>query len=175
MKIKCDFCKTEYNTDSLTSGIVKCAVCGHRWSVVRPSRKNSLLMFFASLCALLSAIIFTVAVITHHQAKNAVRGPLIASVSGVNTTTDENGQTRIVVTGAIENVSGDIYGVPDLIIISTDEKGHVLARQKFMPSATLLDAGGVVNFSHVLAPQPTGVKKISAQLADLQTPQKDEK
>lgn len=175
MKIKCDFCKTEYNTDSLISGAVKCAVCGHTWAVVRPTRKNSLLMFFASLCALLSAIIFTVAVITHHQAKNAVRGPLVASVSGVNTTTDENGQARIVVTGTIENISSDIYGVPDLIIVSTDDKGRVLTRQKFMPSATLLDAGGVVNFSHVLSPQPTGVKKISAHLTDLQIPQKDKK
>ena len=175
MKIKCDFCKTEYNTDSLTSGAVKCAVCGHTWAVVRPTRKNSLLMFFASLCALLSAIIFTVAVITHHQAKNAVRGPLVAAVCGGYTTTDENGQTRIVVTGTIENISSDIYGVPDLIIVSTDEKGRVLTRQKFMPSATLLDAGGVVKFSHVLSPQPAGVKKISAHLADLQIPQKDKK
>ncbi len=175
MKIKCDFCKTEYNTDSLTSGVVKCAVCGHTWSVVRPARRNSWLMFFASLCALLSAIIFTVAVITHHQAKNAVRGPLIASISNIDTTTDENGQTRIVVTGTITNVSGDIYGVPDLIIVSNDDKGKILAQQKFMPSATLLDAGGTVNFSHVLAPQPGGVKKISAHLADLQIPKADKK
>ena len=175
MKIKCDFCKTEYNTDSLTSGMVKCAVCGHTWSVVQPTRKNSLLMFFAALCALLSAIIFTVAVITHHQAKNAVRGPLIATVSGVDTTTDENGQTRIVVTGTIENISGEIYGVPDLIIVSADEKGRTLAQQKFMPSATLLDAGGVVKFSHILSSQPAGVKKISAHLADLQILSEDKK
>jgi hypothetical protein len=155
--------------------MVKCAICGHQWSVAQPARKNSWLMFFASLCALLSAIIFTVAVITHHQAKNATRGPLIASVSGVETTTDENGVTRLVVHGTISNVSDDIYGVPDLIIVSSDENGHVLARQKFMPSATLLDAGATVNFNHVLSAVPVGVRKVSAQLADLQTPTQDKK
>jgi predicted Zn finger-like uncharacterized protein len=175
MKIKCDFCKTEYNTAGAVSGAVKCAICGHAWNVAAPSRRNTWLMFFASLCALLSAIIFTVAVITQHQAKNVVRGPLIASVSGVETTTDENGAARVIVTGKIENVSNDIYGVPDLIIVSLDERGNVLARQKFMPSATLLDAGGVVNFSHILSPQPNGVKKISAQLLDFQIPTPDKK
>ena len=175
MKIRCDFCKTEYNTDSSVSGTVRCAVCGHAWSVVAPSRRSTWLMFFASLCALLSAIIFTVAVITQHHAKNAVRGPLIASVTALETTTDENGVSRVIVTGKIENVSNDIYGVPDLIIVSLDERGNVLARQKFMPSATLLDSGGVVNFSHILSPQPAGVKKIAAQLVDLQTPTQDKK
>lgn len=175
MKVKCDFCKTEYNTDGVVSGAVKCAVCGHMWTVAAPSRRNTWLMFFASLCALLSAIIFTIAVITQYQAKNAVRGPLVASVSGVETTTDENGVSRIVVTGTIENISGDIYGVPDLVIVSADDKGNVLARQKFMPSATLLDAGGVVSFSHILSPQPAGVKKISAQLMGMQTLNQDKK
>ena len=174
MKIKCDFCKTEYSTDGALSGMVKCAICGHQWSVVQPARKNSWLMFFASLCALLSAIIFTVAVITHHQAKNATRGPLIASVSGVETTTDENGVARLVVRGTITNVSDDIYGVPDLIIVSSEENGRILARQKFMPSATLLDAGASVNFNHILS-APIGVKKVSAHLADLQTPTQDKK
>ena len=175
MKIKCDFCKTEYSVEGATSGAVRCAVCGHTWSVAHPARKNSWLMFFASLCALLSAIIFTVAVITHHQAKNANRGPLIANVSGVETTTDENGVSRLVVHGTITNVSSDIYGVPDLIIVSSDGAGHILARQKFMPSATLLDAGASVEFNHILSAQPTGVKKISAHLADLESQPKDEK
>lgn len=175
MKIKCDFCKTEYNMDAAASGVVRCAVCGHVWSVVAPSRRNTWLMFIASLCALLSAIIFTVAVVMHHQAKNAVRGPLVASVTSLETTTDENGISRVVVSGTIENVSADIYGVPDLVIVSLDEHGNVLARQKFMPSATLLDAGRVVNFSHILSPQPAGVKKIAAQLVDLQTVSQEKK
>ncbi len=175
MKIKCDFCKTEYGVDSIPTTPVKCAICGHAWSVATPSRKNTWLMFFASLCALLSAIIFAVAVITHHQARKSSQGPLIANVTKLETTTDDTGATHVVVNGTVTNISDAIYGVPDLIIVSTDADGRVLARQKFMPSATLLDAGASVNFSHILSSQPAGVKKISVHLADLQTPNRDKK
>ena len=171
MKIKCEFCKKEYNLDRMPNAPVKCAVCGYEWTVANQPRKNAWLMFFAALCALLSAIIFTVAVIAQHQAKKANRGPLIANVLNVETTTDENGQLHVVVNGEIKNVSDEIYGVPDLIIVSTDDDGHVLAQQKFMPSATLLDSGASVSFSHILSAQPAGVKKISAHFADLQVPQ----
>ena len=63
MKIKCDFCKTEYTLDKVSSGGVKCAICGNVWAPDVAPRKNTWLMFFASLCALLSAIVFTVAII----------------------------------------------------------------------------------------------------------------
>lgn len=171
MKIKCDFCKTEYSVDKAPSAPVKCAVCGYVWNTTVAPKKNAWLMFFASVCALLSAIIFTIAVITHHQIKNANRGPLIASVNSISTITDESGAAHIVVNGTVTNISSNIYGVPDLLIVSTDDKGNVLAKQKFMPSATLLDAGASVNFSHVLAQQPNGVKKISAHLLNLEIPQ----
>ena len=175
MKLKCSVCNTEYCTECKTAGAVKCAVCGNTWAVTPPPRKNSLLMFIASLCALLSAIIFTVAIITHHQATVASRGPLVATVSGVDTTTDDNGTSHLVVSGTITNTTGDIYGVPDLIIVSLDGDGRVLAQQKFMPSATLLDAGASVNFSHILSAQPAGVRRISAHLAELEKPTQDDK
>ena len=187
MKIKCDFCKTEYSVDKAPSAPVKCAVCGYVWNTTVAPKKNAWLMFFASVCALLSAIIFTIAVITHHQIKNANRGPLIASVNNISTITDESGVAHIVVNGTVTNISSNIYGVPDLLIVSTDDnicaellvtqektmhqKIIPMAKQKFMPSATLLDAGASVNFSHVLAQQPNGVKKISAHLLNLEIPQ----
>ena len=65
--------------------------------------------------------------------------------------------------------------MPDLIIVSSDENDRVLAQQKFMPSATLLDAGTSVKFAHTLAPQPSGVRKISAHLAEIQVPQENKK
>jgi len=174
MKIKCDFCKTEYNLDRPPLTPVKCALCGYTWRVAAPARKNVWLMFFASVCALLSAIIFSVAVITHHQATHANRGPLIASVSGVETATDDAGVPHVIVNGSITNVSDAIYGVPDLIIVATDDNENVLSRQKFMPSATLLDSGAVVNFKHTLAPLPSGVTKISAQLGEMEIPSGEE-
>ena len=175
MKIKCDFCKTEYNIDSMPNTPVRCAICGHTWRVVAENRKSAWLMFFASLCALLSAIIFTVAVITQHQAKKAAQGPLIAELESITTTTDDNGVKHIVVNGTVKNVSEQIYGVPDLLIVSADANGNVLVQQKFMPSATLLDSGASVKFSHMLAPQPNGVKKISAKLLNFDIPQDNKK
>jgi hypothetical protein len=175
MKIKCDFCKTEYAMEKNPNAPVKCAVCGNVWRVAEPQKKNSWLLFFAALCALLSAIVFTVVAITHHQIKTANRGPLVATVTSVDTATDDNGVQHLVVSGTVENISSEIYGVPELIIVSTDDKGKILAQQKFMPSATLLDAGTSVNFIHTLAQQPFGVKKISAHLAEIQVPQENNK
>ena len=168
MKIKCDFCKTEYTLDKIPNTPVKCAVCGNSWSVATPQRKNAWLVFLAALCALLSAIIFTVAVITQHKAKNANRGPLVVDIESVESITDETGNAHIIVNGTVTNISDAIYGVPDLIIVSSDERGNVLAQQKFMPSATLLDSGSTTKFRHILGKQPVGVKKISAKLADIQ-------
>ena len=58
MKIKCDVCKTEYSMPDVSSGRVRCAVCGNVWHVSRKSGRNSLLVFFAALCALLAATMF---------------------------------------------------------------------------------------------------------------------
>lgn len=173
MKVKCDFCKTEYNLDKAPASQVKCALCGNTWSPALPPRKNTWLMFFASLCALLSAIIFTVAVITQHQAKTASRGPLIVNVENIETITDQDGKSHIVINGEVTNVSEYPYAVPDLIVVSSDGAGQVLAQQKFMPSAAILDSGKSVKFRHILARQPIGVKKISAKLADLEVIQED--
>ncbi len=133
-----------------------------------PSRRNTWLTFFASLCALLSAIIFTVVVIVHHNVNSPQAQPLVAAVTGIETTTDENGKTQLVVSGSITNQSAEIYGVPDLIIVSHGDDGHVIAQQKFMPSATLLDSGATVNFRHTLSVPVAGVKRVSAKLSGLQ-------
>lgn len=175
MKIKCDFCKTEYNLDKAPTAPVRCALCGHTWTVAAPTSKNSWLMFFASLCALLSAIVFTVVVVVTHQAKKEKQKPLVANVHAVESITDENGVAHLSVRGSIVNQSDDIYGVPDLMIVSFNEAGDVIAQQKFMPSATLLDSGASVQFNHILSVPVSGVKRVSAYLVDVQQEAGDEK
>lgn len=164
MKIKCDFCKTEYSVDGTPSSPVKCAVCGHVWNVVAQSRRGAWMLFIASLCALLSAIVFAVAVVVKSKIETANRPPIVAELTEIKTVADDNGVPRFAVRGAIINQSTEIYGVPDLIVVSRDAAGREIARQKFMPPATLVESGASIGFNHVLNTTTDGVKKITVEL-----------
>lgn len=164
MKTVCDFCKTEYSLDGVPSSPVRCAVCGHTWVVPRPVRRNSWLMFFAALCALLAAAVFAVAVIAQHQMREIRAHPLVAEIADITTATDDDGVSHFVVSGHVQNRSDQIYGVPGLIIISYDVNNNIVDRQRFLPSATLLDAGGAVNFSHTLSVPVGTVDRIAVEL-----------
>lgn len=164
MKIKCDFCKTEYSVDKTPTTPVKCAVCGHVWTVTAPSRRGAWMMFIASVCALLSAAVFATAVVVQSKIKNANKQPIVAQLTEIKTVTDDNGVPRFAVRGVIVNQSTEIYGVPDLVVVSRDASGREIARQKFMPSATLVESGASVAFNHVLSTPTDGVKKITVEL-----------
>ena len=164
MKIKCDFCKTEYSLDSAPTSPVKCAVCGHVWSVATASRRGAWMAFIAAICALLSAIVFAVAVVVRSHMDDAAHKPLLAEITEIKTVTDKDGVAHFSVRGAVINQTTQIYGVPDLIIVSRDGAGNPIARQKFMPTVPLLDAGGSVEFNHVLSSGTDGVKKITVEL-----------
>jgi hypothetical protein len=166
MKIKCTFCATEYTLPTAPAAPVQCALCGNIWTVVIPRRRNSFLVFIAALCALLAATIFAFVIITKHQVSNVKNNPLIAQISGIHTIVDAFGTPHFVVSGRVTNQSTEIYGVPDLLIVSRDEAGNIIAQQKFMPSATLLDAGDSVPFSHTLSAPITGVKKVTVELKE---------
>ncbi len=164
MKTVCDFCKTEYSLDAVPKTPVKCAVCGNVWTVQSPVRRNTFLTFVAALCALLAAAVFAIAVIAEHQIKQVQEKPLVAEITEINTVVDEKGENRFVVSGVLHNRSGQIYGAPSLVIVSYDDEDMVLDKQKFLPPATLLDAGANVEFVHVLSVPTDNVKKIGVDL-----------
>ena len=166
MKIKCDICKTEYSMPNAPSGRVRCAICGNVWHVSRGTRRSGMLVFFASLCALLAATVFAVAVIVTSRHDDPTKRPLVATITNVSTINDDGAAPRIVVDGTVTNRSDDIYAFPDLIIVLYDANGTPISRQKFMPSATLLDAGQSVRFSHTLAGHAAGVKRVTVELLD---------
>ncbi len=167
MKTVCDFCKTEYNTPAGVRGRVRCAVCGYEWIISPAARRGAWLTFIAAATAALAAIVFSIAVITRHQAQTAAASrPLVATVTDIHSVIDAAGVSHFVVSGRVTNQSAEIYGVPDLIIVSRDENGNEISRQKFMPSATLLDSGASVEFSHTLSAASDGVKKITLELKD---------
>lgn len=163
MKTICEFCKTEYTLNSSPASPVQCVVCGHVWNVKIPRKKNSFLVFIAAICALLAAIVFTFVVITHYNANNIKKNPLVAKISEINTVTDESGVGKLVVRGFVKNKTREIYGVPDLLIISRDKNGIVLTQQKVMSPATLLEGGNSAPFSYTL-PTTVGVHKITVEL-----------
>ena len=174
MKIKCDICKTEYTTEDISSGRVRCAVCGHVWTAPRKNRRGGLMVFFASLCALLAATIFAVAVIITSRHDDPNKRPLVATITGVETKT-EGDTSKFNVNGVVTNRSDDIYGLPDLVIILHDADGAPIVRQKFMPSATLLDAGQSVEFMHTITGNVSGVKRVSVELLESEGGTKNDK
>jgi len=166
MKTICNFCKTEYTLNSVPASPVQCAVCGHIWNIQIPRRKNSFLVFIAALCALLAAIIFTFVVITKYHSENVKKNPLVAKISQINTMVDESGIQRFVVNGFVANKSKEMYGVPNLLIVSRDDNGNILEKQKFMSPATLLVSGDMAPFSHILSVPTAGVRKITVELKE---------
>ncbi len=160
MKITCDFCKTEYTLASHRAGSVQCAVCGRVWTVRPQNTRAPWMLLIAATCALLAAIIFTFVVIVQHQAQTKATAPLTASVTDVHSVSDATGTPHFVVSGRVVNNSDEIYGVPDLIIVSLDDAGREIGRQKFLSPASLLDAGASTTFTHTLSSSNTGVKNI---------------
>jgi hypothetical protein len=166
MKISCDFCKTEYTLNAFPAAPVQCALCGNVWTVAQARRRNSFLVFAAAVCALLAAAVFAFVVVARNRISSTRNEPLVAQISGIRTVVDAFGAAHFVVSGRVANRSAEIYGVPDLLIVSRDGDGNIVAQQKFMPSATLLDAGDSASFSHTLAAPITGVKKVTVELRE---------
>lgn len=165
MKIVCDFCKTEYNLERAPNTPVKCAVCGHVWTPRVPISQKTMIKFIAAVCAFIAACIFSFVVLVNFSSGNK-KQPLVTKIDekNIHTVLDENGNKRIFVSGDITNTTNDIYGLPNIIIISYDAMGNVLSRQTFMPPATLLESKTTVTFNHMLSVDPTNVKRLSVEL-----------
>ncbi len=168
MKTTCDFCKTEYSLDKFPNTSVRCAVCGHIWMPRRSLRQNSALKFIAALTAFAAACVFSFVVIVGFQKDKSHQKPLIATINekDVHIVVDENGNNRIFVSGNITNNTDDIYGLPNIIVVSYDAANNVLSRQAFIPPVTLLDSRTTVTFNHMLSVDPTNVKRVSVELKE---------
>ena len=167
MKITCDFCKTEYTLEKVPNSPVKCAVCGHVWTPKVPFRQNATMKLIAAICALIAACIFCV-VVVFNISSGSKNKPLITTIDekNIHIVTDESGSKRIFVSGDITNTTDDIYGLPNIVIISYDEHDNVLSRQAFVPPATLLEPKTTVTFNHMLSVDPTHVKRLSVELKE---------
>lgn len=167
MKITCDFCQTEYNIDKMPSTAVRCAVCGHVWTPHIPFREKTTMKLIAAICALIAACVFCLAVVFNFS-DGTKNKPLVTKIDekNIHVVTDENGNNRIFVSGDITNTTDDIYGLPNIVIISYDEHDNVLSRQAFVPPSTLLEPKTTVTFNHMLSVDPVHVKRLSVELKE---------
>lgn len=167
MKITCDFCKTEYTLDKIPTTPVRCAVCGHVWTPRVPFRQNATIKLIAAICAFIAACVFSVVVILNFSNKSNNK-PLITTIDekNIHIVTDDKGDKRIFVSGDITNTTDDIYGLPNIVIISYDANNNILSRQAFVPPSTLLEPKTTVTFNHMLSVDPTHVKRLSVELKE---------
>lgn len=167
MKTVCDFCKTEYTLEHAPNTPVKCAVCGHVWTPRVPISQKTVIKFIAAICAFIAACIFSFVVVVNFSSGKKQQ-PLVTKIDekNIHTVLDDKGVKRIFVSGDITNTTNDIYGLPNIVIISYDAMGNVLSRQTFMPPATLLEAKTTVTFNHLLSVDPTNVKRLSVELKE---------
>ena len=167
MKIICDFCKTEYMLNKRPTTPVKCAVCGHVWTPKVPFRQNATMKLIAAICALIAACIFSF-VVVFNISSGRNKQPLITKIDekNIHVVADESGNNRIFVSGDITNTTNDIYGLPNIVIVSYDANDNVLSRQTFTPPATLLEARTTVTFNHMLSVDPKNVKRLSVELKE---------
>ena len=168
MKIVCDFCKTEYTLTKRPSGSVRCAVCGHVWTPRTPFHQSAWIKFFAALTAFVAACVFSFVAIVNFSNRDDKNKPLVTQIDeqSIHIVKDENGNDRIFVSGNITNTTDDIYGLPNVIVVSYDANNNVLSRQTFTPPATLLEAKTTVTFNHVLSVNPTNVKRLTVELKE---------
>lgn len=167
MKTVCDYCKTEYTLERAPNMPVKCAVCGHVWTPRVPILQKTMIKFIAAICAFIAACIFSFVAIMNFSGANKQQA-LVTKIDekNIHTVLDDKGEKRIFVSGDITNTTNDIYGLPNIIIVSYDAVGNVLSRQTFMPPATLLEAKTTVTFNHMLSVDPANVKRLSVELKE---------
>ncbi len=168
MKTVCDFCKTEYSLDKRPNAPVKCAVCGHVWTPRVPMHQNATIKLIAAICALIAACVFSIVVVMNFRADDNKNRPLITKIDeqSIHIVQDESHNNRIFVAGDITNTTDDIYGLPNIVIVSYDANDNVLSRQTFTPPATLLEGKTTVTFNHILSVDPTNVKRLSVELKE---------
>jgi hypothetical protein len=166
MKIVCDVCKTEYKLNSNPNGPVKCVVCGRVWTPHTPINHRQIIKFMAAFCALIAAGIFAFVVLTVFK-KNNVE-PIFATIDETSTRImqDKDGAKHIFVSGNITNTTEEMYGVPNIVIVSYDSADNVLSRQTFMPPATFIEAKNTITFNYVLSGSVVKVKRVAVELKE---------
>jgi hypothetical protein len=157
MKLTCPFCKVEYAVPAACGRRVECVICGHIWVVRRPARRG-LALWLASGVMILAAAMFVIVAAIKYLPTNRTTEPLI--IEAVSVSQDKKGWA---VSGRINNASGKIYGIPDLVVQVKDNKGTIIQRNRFMPPAPLIYIDEKIEFKFNIAHMPPGTGKVAVE------------
>jgi len=158
MKLTCPFCKTDYAAKVPGGRRTECCLCGCAW--MPPRRSNVLLIWAASAAMVLAAIIFAVAAAIKYTPAAAPKGPLAIEKVKVQPAA---GEGAWVVSGRIANLSGRIFGVPDLMLIVRNDNGDVVFSQRMLPPMPILDIGESAAFSHPVPELPDDARRVTVE------------
>lgn len=167
MKIKCDFCKTEYTLNRMTNKYVKCAICGHVWAPQTNTYKSVWVKFCLSVCALLAVVCFCFVALTVYKTQSMKRKPIVAMITENKVKTDEDGKLYILVSGMLKNQTNEIYGVPKIVLNSFDKNKEQISSQVIEPPATFIDPKTSITFSQKLFVNPESVKKLTIEIKEI--------
>ncbi|MCL2339126.1 MAG: zinc-ribbon domain-containing protein [Proteobacteria bacterium] len=162
MKVTCPFCHTEYAANVPAGRTLRCACCGRLWTPGRRGVSTALLLF-AIITALLAAVLFAATLMIRDRAAAKPNDPLVVTIHPVHVVTDAFGVAHWVVTGTITNKTEKIYGVPSFVVVMKDDRGDVIATQKFLPPAPLLDASESVEFTHTIEESVPNAKRFGIE------------
>lgn len=160
MIIKCDSCKTEYNIKRLKSSKVECAVCGNVWNVSIRQRYNISLIIL-SLCALLSALIFSL-IITKIKYETEKKKSLSINIVNVEPYIEGNIK-RLKINYIIKNQTKYIYGVPNINLVMINKNNEIISKQRILSPIPTLEAQASYNNFYILSKPLRNAKKLNLE------------
>ena len=160
MIIKCDFCKTEYNIKRLKTSKVECPICGNIWNVGIKQRYN-LSIIILSLCALLSALIFSLIITKYKYEKSKT---LTISILNIEPYKD-NDVNKFKINYTIKNQTKYIYGVPNFDIILINKNNKIISKDRVLSPIPTIESSAIYKGSYVISKSLKDIKKINIEFA----------
>lgn len=118
---------------------------------------------FLILAILLISISGLTAVNLYNNQKSEI--PLVASIIQTDLMPDSTGVNHFVVSGIIENRANKTHDVPNLLVVTYNEKGEQIGDgEEFAPPVSSLNSGVRARFMYTLRAPSIGVKTIVVKL-----------
>ncbi|MCL2369556.1 MAG: zinc-ribbon domain-containing protein [Alphaproteobacteria bacterium] len=154
MKISCPFCHVEYAAPLAAGRPVSCAVCGHVF-IAKKKKERDILLWLSAGIMMLAALVFVFVIAIKYLPHAAPADTLVID----NITATEAGG-RWTVSGNINNRSGHIHGIPEMVVRKIDASGTDVGQNRFMPPAPLIYIDETIAFRFNIQSVPEGTARM---------------